>query len=247
MDAYTGFAQVYDLFMDNVPYQEWGEYLDELFKAHGLAGKTVLDLGCGTGKLTQIMQSKGYDMIGVDNAMDMLEIAVANNPDEILYLLQDMRELELLGKVDAVYSACDCLNYILEEEDLLETFRRVGEYLDDQGIFVFDINTEYKYTQLMADNTFAESREDSSFIWENYYDEQEQINEYDLTLFIRQKDELFMRFQELHYQRCYSMDTIERLIKEAGMEIIQVYDGYTSNPAFDESEKITIIARNSSK
>ena len=243
MDAYTGFAQVYDLFMDNVPYQEWGEYLDNIFKKNGLDKGTVLDLGCGTGKLTRIMQAKGYDMIGVDNAMDMLEIAMSEESEGILYLLQDMRELELYGKVDGVYSACDCLNYILEEEDLLQIFNKVREYLDKDGVFVFDINTEYKYTELMADNTFAENREDSSFIWENYYDTHEQINEYDLTLFLRQSNDTFLRFQELHYQRFYSLETIIQLLEKAGFEVCSVFDGYTENKVSDESEKITIVAK----
>lgn len=245
MDAYTSFAQVYDLFMDNVPYEEWGEYIAGVLREFNITEGAVLDLGCGTGKLTRIMKAKGYDMIGVDLAMDMLQIAMESDSEDILYLMQDMRELELYGTVRAVYSACDCLNYILEEEDLLEVFKRVSSYLDPDGIFIFDINTEYKYTQLMADNTFAESREDSSFIWENYYDEEERINEYDLTLFISEGDELFRRFQELHYQKCYSLDTIKKLVAKAGLELAGVYDEYSKNPATDDSEKITIVARKS--
>ena len=118
MDAYTSFAQVYDLFMDNVPYEEWGEYLAHLLKEYGIKDGLLLDLGCGTGKLTRIMESYGYDMIGVDNSYEMLDMAREHASENILYLLQDMREFELYGTVEAVISVCDSLNYLLEEKVL---------------------------------------------------------------------------------------------------------------------------------
>ena len=139
MDAYTSFAQVYDLFMDNVPYEEWGVYLHTLLKEYGIKDGLLLDLGCGTGKLTRIMESFGYDMIGLDNSYEMLDIAREASDEGILYLLQDMREFELYGTVRAIYSACDSINYILEEEELLEVFTLVNNYLDPKGLFIFDI------------------------------------------------------------------------------------------------------------
>ena len=128
MDAYTSFAQVYDLFMDNVPYEEWCDYLEEQLHKEGIRDGLILDLGCGTGKMTRIMAQKGYDMIGVDNSMDMLDIARDNSDDNILYLLQDMQEFELYGTVRAVYCACDSLNYITSEEEILSVFQLVNNY-----------------------------------------------------------------------------------------------------------------------
>ena len=243
MESYTSFARVYDLFMDNVPYEEWCEYLAALFKEHGIEDGLVLDLGCGTGKLTRLMEKRGFDMIGVDNSYEMLDIAKEYSDESILYLLQDMREFELYGTVRAVYSACDSVNYILEEEELRQVFVLVNNYLDPNGIFVFDLNSSFKYHQLLAENTFAENREEGSFIWENYFDEEEGINEYDLTLYIKESDERFARFQEVHYQRCYELSTIKRLLEEAGLEFVAAYDAYTKNPVAEDSEKITIIAR----
>ena len=244
MEAYTSFAQVYDLFMDNVPYEAWSNYVEEILAKEGICDGILLDLGCGTGKMTRIMAEKGFDMIGIDNSMEMLDMAREYEYDReedsgILYLLQDMREFELYGTVRAVYSACDCLNYIMEEDELLTVFRLVNNYLDPKGLFIFDMNTSYKYEHLLAENTIAENPEERSFIWENYYDKEEQVNEYDLTLFIKESDdeeeERFLRFTETHFQRCYSLECVKQLLQEAGMELVAVYDAYTKNPLREDS------------
>lgn len=246
MDAYTSFASVYDLFMDNVPYEEWCAFLCKILAQHGITDGPVLDLGCGTGKMTRLMSEQGYDMTGIDNAAEMLQIA-AMEPGEvpILYLLQDMQDLELDGCVRAVYSVCDCVNYVLDEEELQQAFSRVHVYLEEDGAFIFDVNTSYKYTKLLAENTFAESRDEGSFIWDNYYDEEERINEYDLTLFIPEGDELYRRYTETHYQRNYETATLLKLLKNAGFTDICVYDDYTDAPLCETSERAVFVAKKS--
>lgn len=246
MEAYSSFASVYDLFMDNVPYEEWSEYVTGLLQEYGVGDGIVLDLGCGTGKLTRLLAKAGYDMIGVDNSEEMLEVAryAGDGVDDgILYLLQDMREFELFGTVRAVVSICDSMNYILEEKDLLKVFKLVNNYLDPGGIFVFDLNTVYKYKELLGETTISENREEGSFIWDNYFDEETDINEYDLTLFIREEQELYRKYEETHYQRAYNLETVERLIKEAGMEFVAAYDAFTREPVKADSERIYIIAK----
>lgn len=247
MDAYTSFAEVYDMFMDNVPYEEWSRYLIELLKEYHIEEGVVCELGCGTGKMTRLLADVGYDMIGVDMSEDMLAIASMENPQQILYLCQDMRELELYGTVAAVVSICDSMNYLLEEEDLLEVFQRVDEYLEPGGVFLFDLNTIYKYETLLGETTICENRPEGSFIWENYYDAEEQINEYDLTLFIQEKENLYRKFEETHYQRGYSLEKIRTLLEEAGMEFVTAYDACTKNPPREDSERIYIVAREKGK
>lgn len=292
MGAYESFARVYDLFMDNVPYEEWGSYLTGLLREYGICSGTVAELGCGTGKMTRLLAAAGYDMIGVDNSEEMLEIAreaeyeadawsaaeawdeadetdepeeyaelgepdepeESDEPDEpdepdelpnggILYLLEDMRELELYGSVRAVVSVCDSMNYILEEADLREVFSRVHEYLEEDGVFIFDLNTVYKYRDLLGETTIAENREEGSFIWENYFDEESAVNEYDLTLYIREDGATYRRFEEVHYQRAYDLKTIDRLLADAGMELAAAYDAFTKEPVRDDSERIYVVAR----
>ena len=251
MDAYTSFASVYDTFMDNIPYEEWAEYLVDLLKEYGISDGLVLDLGCGTGNMTELLAAAGYDMIGVDNAEEMLEIAMekrTKSGHDILYLLQDMREFELYGTVNAIVSICDSINYITEEEDLLEVFRLANNYLDPKGIFIFDFNTVYKYSEVLGNQTIAEDREDCSFIWDNYYYEDEQINEYELSLFIRENDsDLYRKYQEMHYQRAYDLETIKVLVEESGLEYVTAFDAFTRNQPTKESERIYVVAREKGK
>lgn len=250
MEAYTSFAQVYDLFMDNIPYEEWCDYVTGILQDYGIRDGLVLDLGCGTGSLTELLDGKGYDMIGVDSSEDMLMLAMerrAESGKNILYLLQDMREFELYGTVRAVVSICDCMNYILDYEDLTEVFCLVNNYLDPKGIFIFDLNTIYKYQELLGDSTVAEDREESSFIWDNYYDSEKKINEYDLSLFIRQENGLYQKYTETHYQRAYCLSEVKEAIEAAGMEFVAAYDAFTKEPVKDNSERIYVIAREKGK
>lgn len=250
MEAYTNFAEVYDLFMDNIPYEDWCSYVTDLLKEQGVNDGLVLDLGCGTGSLTELLAAAGYDMIGVDNSEDMLQIAMDKRADsgkDILYLMQDMREFELYGTVGAVVSICDCMNYILEYKELVEVFRLVNNYLDPGGVLIFDLNTIYKYEKLLGDATIAEDREACSFIWDNYYDQETRINEYDLALFIKEERDLYRKYTETHYQRAYTLDEAKEALKEAGMEFVDAYDAFTKKPVKETSERIYLIAREHGK
>ncbi len=281
MEAYTDFASVYDTFMDETPYEEWAEFLHSLIKEYGISKplehaeqertknretgnsedgpetaldsekNLVLDLGCGTGTLTELMYRKGYDMIGVDFSQEMLNIALdkkEKSGSNILYLCQDMRELDLYSTIGTVISACDSVNYLLEEDEVIETFRLINNYLYPGGVFIFDFNTVYKYEQVIGDTTIAENREDCSFIWDNFYHEDEHINEYDLTIFVKEgKEELFRKFEETHYQRGYTLEEMKSFVAAAGLEFIKAIDADTHKAPKADSERIYIIAREQGK
>jgi len=256
---YRDFAYVYDELMDATPYEEWCEFLVKLIEKYGVSKpernvadvldserNLVVDLGCGTGTLTELLYQKGYDCIGIDNSESMLDIAMekrAESGSEILYLLQDMRELELYSTVGTIVSVCDSVNYILEEEELLQVFSLVNNYLYPGGIFIFDFNTDYKYREVIGDTTIAENREDCSFIWENYYDPEEGLNEYDVTIFVQEEGEHFRRFTETHVQKGYTVEQMERLVKQAGMGILKIFDAETHEAVTEVSERVYIVAK----
>ena len=211
----------------------------------------MLELGCGTGTMTEILASAGYDMIGIDQSEEMLEEALEKKQEsghEILYLCQDMREFELYGTVRAIICICDSMNYILEEEEILGILTSAAHnYLDYGGLFIFDLNTEYKYRELLGEQTIAENREEGSFIWENYYDEESMINEYDLTLFVKEPSGLYRKEEENHFQRAYSLGTIRELVKRSGLNLLHIYDAFTHEPARKDSERVYVICQRPEK
>lgn len=259
MEAYQDFAYVYDELMDDTPYMRWCDFIVESIEKYGVSlpvrnaaealeseRNLVVDLGCGTGTLAELLYERGYDMIGVDNSPSMLNVAMekkVKHGSEILYLLQDMRELDLYSTVGTVVSVCDSVNYILEEKELLQVFSLVENYLYPGGIFLFDFNTEYKYREIIGDTVIAENREDCSFIWENFYDPASGINEYDVTVFVQQEGELFRRFTETHLQRGYSAEQMRRLAEQAGLAIVEVLDAETGQAVTDASERVYMITR----
>ena len=250
MEAYGDFARIYDILMDDTPYREWYGYVTRTLEEHDIRDGIVLDLGCGTGTMTELLAERGYDMIGIDLSDRMLEEAVRKRERsgrDILYLQQDMREFELYGTVRAVVCLCDSLNYLLDEDDLLRCFLLVNNYLDPSGLFIFDFNTVYKYETVIGNAVIAENRDECSFIWENYYDANRSVNEYDLTFFVRQEGELFRRFTETHLQRGYTLPQIRALLERAGLSFLQALDADTRRSVTQESQRICVVAQERGK
>ena len=250
MEQYTNFAKVYDLFMDNVPYDKWVEQIKDILYKENIKDGLICDLGCGTGAITERLANLGYDMIGIDNSYDMLEVATEKkyaSGNDILYLCQDMREFELYGTVRAIISRCDSLNYIRELSELKEVFAWVNNYLDPNGLFIFDMNTEYKYQNILGDNTFAEVREQASFIWENTYDIDKRINEYDLNLFIKLEGDNYKKFEERHVQKAYTFDEILSAIDSSNMVLEKYLDADTYGDVSEKTERILFVAREKGK
>lgn len=243
MSAYNEFALVYDLFMDNVPYEKWAKDIVRRLKEKGINQGIVAELGCGTGKMTRLLAKEGYDMIGIDSSYEMLMEARNNTEDEgILYLCQDMREFELYGTVESVVSVCDCMNYLLTKEDLSTVFKLAENYLEYGGPFIFDMITPYRYREIMADNTFAENRDEGSFIWENYYDEDTKTNQYDLTLYIKDEDESYQRFEEQHIQHAFEIEEVVDLLKKAKFENVEVFDEATGEGVSKTTQRAVFVA-----
>ena len=248
MNAYTGFAGVYDRFMEDVPYEQWRDIIVKELKNALIQDGLLLDLGCGTGTLTRMLADEGYDMIGVDGSEEMLmEAREKTDGTDILYLCQDMRAFELYGTVRAVVSTCDTMNYLLTRSDFIQTVRLVNNYLDPGGLFIFDLNTLYKFREVMGNTTIAESGEDASFIWDNFFDEETGRNEYDLTLFIRREDGLFERKIEVHEEQGYTTEEVMGFLEAGGMEFVRVFDADTGGEPTDTSEKIFFVARERGK
>lgn len=254
MDAYTEFAQVYDEFMDNIPYAEWTEYILNLLIANNVIPQSdnneIIELGCGTGTISRMLANIGYNVTGIDISQPMLDIAISKNNEQadicVEYDNQDMTSFKVDQKAAAIISVCDCVNYLLSEEDLFNTFMSVRNALKNDGIFIFDMKTEYFYKEILEDNIFADNKENASYIWENHYDEADLINTYKLTLYIKDNnssDSCYKRYEEMHKQRAYKLDSIKNKLKKAGADKIKVYKAFTKKRPDSKSERVYFVVK----
>ena len=274
-ESYRSFASVYDEFMDGTDYQLTADKIQDMITRYGVSKPSqkrtgtseardvllaaeknlVVDLACGTGKLTEILADRGYDVMGIDLSEEMLSMALERRDrlkHRTLYLCQDMREFELYGTAGTFISSGDSVNYLLTDEDMLRLFERVRTFLFPRGIFVFDFKTLHLYRDVIGDSTIAEDREDCSFIWNNWFDEKTRINEYDLSLFIKDRDtdendNVFRKYQEIHRQRGYTLEEMKKFAKEAGLSWIAEMDSDTMGPVTDESERVLCVVREENK
>jgi ubiquinone/menaquinone biosynthesis C-methylase UbiE len=244
-EIYQGFAEVYDEIMDNIPYESWADSIAKLFANQGVSGGQVCELGCGTGILTEMLAQRGYEMTGIDLSMEMLQKAMEKRMQSglnINYVLQDMRQFELHHPVDAVICVCDSMNYLTEEEDLLQVFLRVKKYLKKDGIFLFDMKTRYCYENIMGNQTWTNETENCFYVWENYFDPEENINEYDLTIFTREgESNLYRRDEEYHYQRAYEIQTVKDNLEKAGLKCTQMFGREIGKELGEQDERIYFV------
>jgi len=241
MAIYGGFAKIYDHAMRHTPYVKWADFIEDTWKRNRTKPKLVLDIACGTGNMTGILASRGYEMIGLDASAEMLSEARAKNPS-IFYTMQDMREFELYGTVDATVSVYDGINYILEEDELSQVFRLVLNYLNPGCLFVFDMKTEHLF-KTMGTGSYSDSSSDYAYIWNNNYNPANKLNTYQLDYFAPREDGLYERGGELHRQRAYEPKKVASLLTKAGFEYIGVYGDGNLKPPTAESRRVFHTAR----
>lgn len=251
-EAYHAISAFYDRVNADIDYRAWADYIEEHFRRYlPQKPELLLDLACGTGSMTLTLADRGYDMIGVDGSAEMLNIAMnraraANHP-EILYLLQDMREFELYGTVGAVTCCLDSVNYLTEDGDLEECFATVHNYLDPDGLFFFDVNTPYKFEHIYGDNSYIfEEETDDRLIWcgwQNYYDPESRLCDFDLTVFTEDDDGRYRREDESHTERCYTLDELTAALSATGFELLAVHGDTDLTSPTEESERWYIVAR----
>jgi len=246
MESYKEFSNLYDnLIMQDVDYKEWADYYFELFKKYKVDPKLVLDLGCGTGSLTCEMAKRGCEMIGVDMSEDMLLIAQEKAMDQgldIIYLNQDMSKFKLYGSVNAIISSLDCVNYLTKPSQLKSLFKQVAFYLEPDGIFVFDVNSEYKMKEILGNNMFTYDTEELYYVWESKFNDKTKICDYHLTFFENDGD-VYIRTDEYQKQRLYNYDEIESAAQASGLKIAAYYGDKTMRKPSKNSERFFYVIR----
>lgn len=243
--SYSAIAECYDALNSHIDYESFASFLNKEIRAGGITdGSIVLDLACGTGNITLPLLHRGYDMIGVDLSGDMLNIARNKKcGDKVLWLCQDMRSFELYGTVGAVVCCLDSINYLTSRAGLDKCFSLVHNYLDPNGVFIFDVNTPYKFETVYGNNHYVLEDEGIFCGWQNYYDKKSGLCDFELSFFYENEDGTYTRLDETQTERCYSLKTLSNLLKKNGFEIIKVVSDFDSSPLTDTDERAYFICR----
>lgn len=244
---YDLIAPIYDRVNEDVNYSEWADFLEKIIeREYTSRPELVLDLACGTGKMTLELARRGYDMTGIDYSTEMLDKARAGAEADgldVLWLCQDMCEFELYGTVDFAVCCLDGINHLTRPSQLEKCLSLVHNYLIPDGIFVFDVNGRFKFENIYADNSYVLDEEGAMCIWQNDYDEKKKICDFYITLFREERDGRYSRFDEVQSERMYTLAEIKRVLRRTDMEFIGAYSDFDFGEGSDSSERIYIVAK----
>ena len=243
MKAYGDFAMIYDELMHDIDYEKWYYYIEDIFKKYNKEPKQILEMACGTGNLTKYVCDAKYKVTCFDLSEDMLTVAYSKLGayKNVKILRQDMTNLSLGdNKFDVVVAACDSINYITDPEDLLKVFENAYDHLEEDGLFIFDINSYYKLKNIIGENIFIEDSEDVFYIWDNEFIEEEEICNFYLTFFVKEDDH-YTRFDEMHKEKAYKNEDIIDKLKLSGFKGIEMYDSFSFNKVKKNSDRIFFV------
>ena len=247
MDQYRDFAFVYDELMDDVDYDGWVNYIEQIIKNENAEVKNILELACGTGNITIPLAKKNYDIAGIDISDEMLNVARSKGEKQgidLVLLEQDIAELDFdVTNLDCVLCACDGFNYITYDEDLMNVFSKTYELLKQEGIFIFDISSFYKLSTVLGDNMYGENRDGVSYMWQNYFDDEQNLVEMELTFFVADEDGKYEKHEERHLQRAYTEEEILDILEEAGFSDVKVYGDFTFEQPEEDCERVFFVCR----
>ena len=244
---YDLLAPFYDAINADIDYKAWAEFIEKIFnKTMKTKPELVLDLGCGTGSMTLALANLGYDMTGIDYSAEMLDIArerAEKAKKDVLWLQQDMTEFELYGTVDATVCCLDCINHLTDEDALSDCLNLVHNYLIPDGIFIFDVNGKMKFEKIYADNSYTMEEDGALCVWQNYYDSDERICDFYITLFKERADGLYQRYDEEQCERMYTLYELKDYLGKTGFDFIGGYSDFDFTPGDDNNERLYIVAK----
>lgn len=248
MAGYKDFSFFYDELMQNADYEKRFDYLLSLLAENGIGEGILLDMACGTGTLSLMFSKKGFEVVGVDASEEMLSVAeekkLEKNSDA-LFLCQKMEELDLFGTIDAAVCTLDSLNHVTDEKVLREIFRRVALFMNDGGIFLFDVNTLFKHRSVLGDNTFILETENVFCSWQNTLCEDGESTLVELDIFEEDSEEegVYVRTHEEFFERGYELSFLQKTLEEFRFEVLGIFDDLTKEPVRKNSERAVFLCK----
>lgn len=245
--SYTELPAFYDFLGEHPDYEKMAERIINIYEEKGAKESgLVLDLACGTGKLTCALLDKGADVIGTDLSPEMLmqaRDACMQKGHSPLLLCQDMRELDLYGTVDVTVCATNSLNYLENEGELERVFSLVHNFLTPGGLFFFDINSLYKFEKLYGENTYVFENEGVFCVWENQYEAEEGVCDFRLTMFEKERSGRYRRLEEEQSQTYFAEELVEKLLKKTGFELIEKAGDLEGGAVNEESADLFYVCK----
>lgn len=247
MASYGDFAYYYDMLTENVDYDKRCEYICDLLAENGISEGILLDLACGTGTMSLLLAEKGYDVVGVDGSEEMLTQAQEKKMEagaDVIFLCQRMEELDLFGTINAAVSTLDSINHVTDKKTVKEIFRRVSLFMEDKGVFLFDVNTPYKHREILGDNTFIYDLDEVYCVWQNSTDN-ELLTTISLDLFEKDEEdeETYYRYSEEFSERAYELDDIRKWLEECKFEVTAMYEEMTKDSVKADTQRAVFVAR----
>lgn len=247
MREYDYLSLCYDQFTNDVDYDKWMDFTEHLWKRQGISPVLVLDLGCGTGTLVGKLAGRGYDVIGVDRSPEMLSVAHKKLSDikfskRPTLICQDISRIDLYGTVDAAISSLDTMNYLTDEKDFRRALEKVCLFLNPGGSFVFDINTQRKFTDIDG-QVYVRQSDDVFCVWQAEYSVKCKECRYMFDIFLRDTQNSWRRFQEIHVERAYEPEKIELMAKGCGFKTVEFWPEYQIKPIDGTEHRIFVVAQ----
>lgn len=247
-DGYAVLSEVYDILNDQINYDDWAEHIHSLISKYKTVDTSlVLDLGCGTGKMTLALSKLGYDMTGIDISPEMLSKAHETFKKEgignVLLLCQDMTDFELYGTVDAAVCCLDGINHLTNPGDVGKCFSLVHNYLVPGGLFIFDVNTPFKFETIYGNNDYIMEDDGILFAWQNDYDKSKKTCSFYMSVFTEDESGKWLRKDGVQREKCFSLAGIKRFLSQNGFELLSVTDGYSFNAPPHDCDRWCITAR----
>ncbi len=247
MNQYKDFAFIYDELMNEVDYEGWVNYIEDIIKEKEVKVQNILELACGTGNITIPLTKRNYDIAAIDISEEMLSVAREKAEEEgveLVLLQQDISELDFdIPNLDCILCACDGFNYLTYDDEIENVFEKSYELLKEEGIFIFDISSFYKLSQILGNNMYGENREDVAYMWQNYFDPEENLVEMELAFFVKDEDGKFESFEETHHQRAYTEKEMIKMLKKAGFSDISVYGDFTFESPKKDAQRIFFVCK----
>ncbi len=245
--SYGIFSSVYDILTENVNYEKIANKICSLLHESGVNGGLLLDLGCGTGTLSFLLEGNGFDVIGVDASEDMLMVANEKKYEEgsnAMFLCQSAESLDLFGTIDCAVSCLDTVNHIESLTKVKEAFEKVSLFMNMGGIFIFDINTPYKHEEILSNNTFIYDMDEVYCAWQNSYNKETATTSIDLDFFIKNEDDdCYERYSESFFEYAYNPHDVLQALEKCGFEVLSTYDDYSNNPVNDKTQRLVVVAK----